>query len=89
MPGVFISYRRSHNPDATGRVDDRLVAEFGRAQVGERAAEAPFGPPLPPDLRSARERAPVDLTGQWVAVITEDWRWRMLTPRLATPRAFR
>jgi hypothetical protein len=24
--------------------------------------------------------APVDLTGYWVAVVTEDWRWRMLTP---------
>ena len=48
--------------------------------AGERAAEAQFGPPPPPDLRSARERAPIDLTGQWVAVITEDWRWRMVTP---------
>jgi hypothetical protein len=24
--------------------------------------------------------APIDITGYWVAVITEDWRWRMLTP---------
>jgi hypothetical protein len=23
---------------------------------------------------------PVDLTGQWVSVVTEDWRWRMVTP---------
>jgi hypothetical protein len=30
--------------------------------------------------RSARASAPIDLTGYWVAVITEDWRWRMLTP---------
>lgn len=37
-------------------------------------------PPAPPDQRNARERAPIDLTGQWVAVITEDWRWRMATP---------
>jgi hypothetical protein len=36
------------------------------------------GPPAPP--RSARESAPVDFTGQWVSVVTEDWRWRMLTP---------
>jgi len=34
----------------------------------------------PPDTRSARERAPIDLTGQWVAVVDEDWRWRMVTP---------
>ena len=24
--------------------------------------------------------APIDLTGHWVAVISEDWRWRMVTP---------
>lgn len=31
-------------------------------------------------LESPRAAAPVDLTGQWVAVISEDWRWRMITP---------
>jgi hypothetical protein len=36
---------------------------------------APAGPP--PTARSA---APIDLTGQWVSVVTEDWRWRMVTP---------
>jgi hypothetical protein len=30
--------------------------------------------------RSARASAPVDLTGYWVSVISEDWRWRMVTP---------
>jgi hypothetical protein len=29
---------------------------------------------------SARADAPIDLTGQWVAIISEDWRWRMITP---------
>ena len=29
---------------------------------------------------SARAGAPVDLTGTWVSVVTEDWRWRMVTP---------
>jgi len=24
--------------------------------------------------------APVDLTGYWVSIVTEDWRWRMVTP---------
>ncbi|HLG55647.1 MAG TPA: hypothetical protein VI485_09970 [Vicinamibacterales bacterium] len=27
-----------------------------------------------------RAAAPVDLTGLWVSVVTEDWRWRMRTP---------
>ena len=29
---------------------------------------------------SAKEAAPIDLTGYWVPLVTEDWRWRMLTP---------
>lgn len=32
------------------------------------------------DNRSARESALIDITGQWVAVVNEDWRWRMITP---------
>jgi hypothetical protein len=27
-----------------------------------------------------RESAPIDLTGYWVSLITDDWRWRMVTP---------
>jgi hypothetical protein len=30
---------------------------------------------------SAKASAPVDLTGYWVAFVTEDWRFRMITPR--------
>ncbi len=30
--------------------------------------------------QSARQAAPVDLTGYWVSVVSEDWRFRMLTP---------
>lgn len=28
----------------------------------------------------ARLAAPVDLTGTWVSIVTEDWRWRMRVP---------
>jgi hypothetical protein len=38
----------------------------------------PPGPPQAP--RSPRAAAQADLTGNWVAQITEDWRWRMITP---------
>jgi hypothetical protein len=30
---------------------------------------------------TAKAAAPVDLTGYWVSVITEDWRYRMVTPK--------
>lgn len=39
-----------------------------------------FGPPPPPP-GPARDIAPWDPTGQWVALVTEDWRFRMVTPR--------
>jgi hypothetical protein len=42
------------------------------------ASAQPPGPPQPP--RSPRAAAQVDVTGNWVAQITEDWRWRMITP---------
>ena len=49
----------------------------GVAALSAAHAQPP-GPP--PDTRSPRERALIDITGQWVAVVTEDWRWRMITP---------
>jgi hypothetical protein len=33
-----------------------------------------------PAPRSFKDGAPIDLTGYWVAIITEDWRFRMVTP---------
>jgi len=42
-------------------------------------ASAQFGRgPAPP--APGKAGAPVDLTGYWVAYVTEDWRWRMVTP---------
>jgi len=52
------------------------VATLGVLQSTVGTAQPP-GPPGPP--RSARESAAIDLTGQWVAIVTEDWRFRMVT----------
>src|SRR5438874_260430 len=41
------------------------------AQRGRGQAAAPA---------AAKASAPVDLTGYWVSLVTEDWRWRMITP---------
>src|SRR5690606_32885022 len=30
---------------------------------------------------SARDAAPIDITGHWVSLITDDWVYRMITPR--------
>ncbi len=44
-----------------------------RAQFGPNAA------PAPPKLNPHAD-APFDPSGYWVAVVTEDWRYRMVTP---------
>src|SRR3954469_10086058 len=36
------------------------------------------GAPQPP--QTARASAPVDITGYWVSLVTEDWRFRMIMP---------
>ena len=46
--------------------------------AGFAAAQPAPARPTPP--ASARDAAPIDLTGQWVAIVNEDWRWRMVTP---------
>src|ERR1700729_3216483 len=38
-----------------------------------------FGPP-PGPAPTGRAAAPEDLTGYWVSLVTEDWRYRMVTP---------
>ena len=44
------------------------------------AIHAQFGPPPPQAPRPGKQAAPEDLTGYWVSLVTEDWRWRMVTP---------
>jgi hypothetical protein len=44
---------------------------------GRLGAQQPAAPQAP---RTPRAEATSDLTGYWVSVVTEEWRWRMLTP---------
>jgi hypothetical protein len=52
-----------------------LSAGAASAQQGGGRGGRQGGPPP-----TAKAQAPLDLTGQWVSVVTEDWRWRMVTP---------
>jgi hypothetical protein len=38
------------------------------------------GGPGPQAAQSPQAAAPIDLTGYWVSIVNEDWRWRMVTP---------
>ncbi len=54
-----------------------VTAAFVAAQSASgQNGGAPAGP-----AATAKASAPVDLTGYWVAFVTEDWRFRMVTPR--------
>ena len=52
-----------------------LVISAARAPVSVQA-QRPTGASSP----NARETAPIDLTGYWVSYVTENWRYRMVTP---------
>src|SRR5215831_14145280 len=53
-----------------------LVAGFSATAAAQQGRGASAGQPA----RTPRASAPVDLTGYWVSAITEDWRYRMVTP---------
>ena len=43
MSRIFVSYRRSDNQDATGRIYDRLTAQFGRENIFKDVDSIPLG----------------------------------------------
>jgi hypothetical protein len=49
------------------------AASTAAAQRGGRGGRG--GPPQPAEVA-----APIDMTGYWVSVVTEDWKFRMVTP---------
>jgi len=54
-----------------------ILAVMGALGVPPALLAAASAPPPPP---TAQATAPIDLTGNWVSIVNEDWRWRMLTP---------
>jgi hypothetical protein len=54
-----------------------IAAFVFAASVALDAQQPARGGPPP----AARDAAAIDLTGYWVAVIVEDWKWRMVTPK--------
>jgi len=68
MPKVFISYRRADSEDVTGRIYDRLDAEFGRQNVFKDVDSIPLGVDFRKRLHDEVSRCDVLL-----AVIGKDW----------------
>jgi hypothetical protein len=61
---------------AIGALALAITAVAGPRVTAQGARGQGRGGPTP----TARAGAPVDLTGYWVSVVTEDWRFRMVTP---------
>jgi hypothetical protein len=55
-----------------------LAVAHTRAQ--KRPPAPPPGQAAMPPMMKPRAMAPIDLTGYWVSVVTEDWRFRMIVP---------
>ena len=57
-----------------------LVVVFGVSLAAQQPGQGGRGrgAPVP---QTPQQQAPADLTGWWVSVVTEDWRWRMVTPK--------
>jgi hypothetical protein len=61
-----------------GHAGTCLITTFFLFLPGAVHAQGPFGPPPGPP-KTPKEAARVDLTGYWVSIVTEDWRFRMVT----------
>jgi formylglycine-generating enzyme required for sulfatase activity len=68
MPKVFISYRRQDSADVTGRLHDRLDAQFGRESVFMDIDSIPFSVDFRKRLNDA-----VQQTDVLLAVIGDHW----------------
>jgi hypothetical protein len=66
----------AQQPAGNPNVADQQGPQTPGAQGQRGRGRGPIGPVGPP-----RQTAPVDLTGNWVSVVTEDWQWRMMTPK--------
>jgi hypothetical protein len=59
----------------------RLVTIAFALSLSGRVAVTAQQPAAAPGPGTARAIAPIDLAGNWVSIVTEDWRFRMVTPR--------
>ena len=81
---VAISLALAASPVGSRLAHAQVSEQRARTQPpapGARTLRRPHATRVP--LRGAADRtagAPVDLTGYWVAVVSEDWAWRMHTP---------
>ena len=62
-------------PVVSNRVSAALILVFSIGAYAQRGGRGAPGPPAAP-----RAAARIDITGYWVSLVTEDWRYRQFTP---------
>jgi hypothetical protein len=77
LEGILMAYWKSRRfVRATPVIGSIVVNVFLMGTLhAQGRGRGPADPPATP-----KAAAPIDLAGYWVSVITEDWRWRMVTP---------
>ena len=71
---------RAHSRIRRARPLGRAVAALWVVLAASLAAQGPPGGRAGGPPPTAKAAARVDFTGNWVSVVSEDWRWRMITP---------
>ena len=71
VPGMFNVQERLRLLSALAALSFALTWSAGIEAQGRAG---------PGQTATPRAAAPIDLTGYWVSVVTQDWRWRMVTP---------
>ena len=76
LEGISMAYWKSGRFVRAALVGGSIVVNVFLmvALHAQGRGQGPAGPPPTPKM------APIDLTGYWVSIVTEDWRWRMVTP---------
>jgi hypothetical protein len=60
----------------TAGLEAQIPYNPSAAPQGRGGGRGGRGPAMP-----AKQAAPIDMTGYWVSVVTEDWKFRMVTPK--------
>jgi hypothetical protein len=83
--GIWLALAAAAAASAAGTALAQVSEQRARTQppapgAANTTAPARNARPAPTAPPTARVGAPVDLTGYWVTVVSEDWAWRMRTP---------
>ena len=75
LPAALVTATLAASVALSAHPSTMLGVPRAKAEGQGRGAAAPPGPPPTP-----RAAALIDLTGYWVSLVTEDWRYRQFTP---------